>query len=70
MIDQSSFGRLSDGSEANLWEISTSDGLTVRVTDFGAAVQGIVVPDKNGRLVDVALGYESAGEYERNMGSD
>ena len=38
-------------------------GLCASVTDLGATVQSILVPDREGRLADVALGFDSGQEY-------
>ena len=56
------FGKAS-GREAKLISLSNKNGMTVNVTDFGANVVNIIVPDKNGNLKDVIIGYNSAQEY-------
>lgn len=41
-------------------------GMQVVVTDFGANIVSILVPDKNGNVKDVVLGYDNIKQYERN----
>ena len=57
-----SFGFLPDGREASIYTISFG-GLTAEVTDYGAALVSLWVPDKNGQLADVVLGYDDCNGY-------
>ena len=57
-----SFGMLPGGEAASLYTI-TGGGLTACITDFGATLVSLFVPDRDGKLSDVVLGYDSAAEY-------
>ena len=57
------FGKLSDGREATLYTLRNKKNTTVALSNLGAAVVSINVPDKNGVLGDVLLGYENAQGY-------
>ncbi len=46
-----------------LLQLTNINGMKVRLTNFGAYVQAIEVPDKNGTLNDIILGYDSAEQY-------
>ena len=59
------FGTLSDGRAVTAWRIDTAAGASLTVLDYGATVQSLCVPGRNG-LVDVVLGYDTAAEYEKN----
>lgn len=63
------FGTLADGREAHLYTITTSSGSSVTLTDFGATVVKVLVPDSLGRLGDVALGFDDLSIYEQNIGN-
>ncbi len=63
LIEVKNFGMLSDGGEALLYKIGNSTGAYITVTNYGATVVSVCVPDKNGRLTDVCLGYETLREY-------
>jgi aldose 1-epimerase len=63
------FGTLKDGREARLFTISTRSGSSVTLTDFGAAVVRLLVPDVRGRLEDVALGFDQLSLYEQDLGN-
>lgn len=60
------FGRLSDGRQVTAAKLKNRAGASVTVLDYGAAIQSLCVPARNGSLVDVVLGYDTAEEYERN----
>lgn len=64
-----SFGRLRDGSPAGLYILRNSKGMSAAVTNYGAALVSLNVPDRYGRMVDVVLGYEDAAAYEAGQGS-
>jgi aldose 1-epimerase len=46
--------------------VRNSAGASLSVTDYGATITSLCVPDKNGRLVDVVLGYDTEEEYRSN----
>jgi len=52
------YGRLPDGREAHLYTLSNSRGMRVRLTDYGAITVSVEVPDRDGALADVTLGYD------------
>lgn len=58
------FGLLSDGTEMALYTLRNSQGMEISITNFGATVQSIKVPTKDGMLLDVALGFEKIQDYE------
>ncbi len=48
-----------DGRAVDLFTIKNSRGMVVRLTNYGAKIVQIIVPDRNGVPGDVALGYDS-----------
>ena len=66
-VDKFPFGTLADGTEVTAFRIRRG-GMCAVVLDYGATLQALVVPGRTG-AVDVVLGYESAGEYERREGN-
>lgn len=50
------------------YTIKNSQGAYVVLTSLGATVRSIVVPDRNGVLGDVVLGYDTPSEYLENDG--
>jgi len=59
------FGLTHRGEQAHLYTIK-NDKITAKLTDFGATLVQLWVPDKNGTLADVVLGYEEAIGYVTN----
>ena len=47
----------------NLFTLTNSHGMTAEITNLGGRVVSLVVPDKNGILRDVVLGFEKVEEY-------
>ena len=62
------FGKLADGRSAGLYILESSDGMRAAVTDYGAALVSLAVPDSKGRLRDVVLGHDDASGYETGSG--
>jgi aldose 1-epimerase len=60
------FGRLSDGRQVTAAKLKNRAGASVTVLDYGATIQSLCVPARDGSLVDVVRGYDTAEEYERN----
>ena len=53
-----------DGKEIFLYTLRNKNGVEVAVTNFGATVQAIRTPDKNGHIDDITLGYDSLAGYQ------
>lgn len=62
------FGKNSKGEQAYFYEISNAAGMKAIVTDFGATLHSLYVPDKDGNFRDVVWGYDSVAEYEIDNG--
>lgn len=58
-LDPARFERCIDGSPVKLFKLRNAAGIVVAITNYGAKVEQILVPDRSGRLGDVALGYDS-----------
>ena len=63
-ITSKEFGRTKDGRRVTAFELQNGNGMLVRIIDLGAAVQSIIVPDRNGTPTDVVLGYDDVASYE------
>ena len=62
------FGSLSTGEEVKAYTITNDGGASCTVLDYGATVQALCVPNKDGGLTDVVLGYDTAAGYETGHG--
>lgn len=63
-ITKTHFGT-TEGREVDLYSL-ISEGIEVSITNYGGAITSIKVPDRNGKLGDVVLGYETLKEYVKN----
>lgn len=61
------FGTTRNGETASCYILKNSKGMKAVVSDFGAALLKLYVPDKNGKSQDVVLGYETLEDYENGM---
>ena len=55
-----------DGREVFLYTLENSKGMRAVVSDFGALIVRLYVPDHAGNCEDVALGYETLEQYLTN----
>lgn len=57
------FGTTSDGEHFSLYTLTNERGMSSGITDLGGCIVSLCVPDKDGRPVDIELGYDSAAGY-------
>lgn len=65
-----SFGVCASGKDALLVRLTNSNGMEVVLSNFGAMIQQLLIPSKNGEKVDVVLGYDSIADYEQTFKDD
>ena len=63
-----SFGTLPSGESASLYTIACGD-ITAAVTDYGANLVRLLVPDRNGVTADVVLGCDDCNGYRVTNGA-
>jgi len=66
-IERLAWGRTDDGA-IDLITLTNTHGLILKLTDYGATLVELHVPDRRGTLGDVALGFETLAEYVRTPG--
>jgi aldose 1-epimerase len=62
-VETTIFGRLSSKEEAQLFTIQNSHGITVKITNYGGAIVSILAPDRQGRMQDIVLGFDTLEGY-------
>ena len=62
-IIKQSFGKYSEGKEADLYILTNKNGVEVSITNYGGTVVSIKVPDRNGVFEDVVAGYDNVQDY-------
>ncbi|MAW99866.1 MAG: galactose-1-epimerase [Sphingomonas sp.] len=60
---RSTFGKLSDGTEIDAVTLTGANGVSATIISFGATLQAFRVPDRNGKLADIELGYDNLADY-------
>jgi len=65
-ISVSPFGKMSDGTPVSLYTMTNGKGITMKVMNYGGIIVSLQVPARDGKLIDVILGYDSLQAYEKN----
>ena len=65
-VTKESFGTTAKGEKVTLYKLTNSKGMIAEVLDFGAILKALYVPDRNGKLDDVVLGFDSIIPYQDN----
>ena len=61
-IEKAKWGE-ADGKEVDLYTLTNKNGLIVKITNYGALVTNLMVPDNKGKLGDIAFGYDNLADY-------
>lgn len=64
LVEKRAFGQNSKGQPATLYRFENKNGMAMEVSDFGATLRALLVPDKNNNFYDVVLGYDDPSGYE------
>lgn len=59
----SATAQVEDFDSIQLYTLKNDHNMTVKVTNYGAIITSIVVPDRDGKMADVALGYNRVEDY-------
>jgi aldose 1-epimerase len=61
--ERGTFGIMPDGRTVEAVTLKNKAGIAVRIIGYGASIQSVIVPGRNGTYADVALGYATLREY-------
>jgi aldose 1-epimerase len=62
-ISKAPFGKTSDGKPVAIYTLTNPGGMEAKITNYGGIVTQLHVPDRNGQLGDVVLGYDKLSSY-------
>ena len=62
-VQQGSFGQTPDGREVTIYTLNNANKLRARVIDYGAILVSLDVPDREGKVDDITLGFDDLGSY-------
>lgn len=57
------WGKAEDGTPIHIYTLRNSNGMEARVSDFGGTLVSLTVPDRDGKMADVLLGFDKAEDY-------
>lgn len=60
------FGAAKSGEEVSKYTLENKNGIKMTVISLGATIVSLEVPDKDGNMRDVMLGYDTAADYQNN----
>ena len=64
-VKRERFGQLSNGTVVEAVTLAGSNGVSARIITYGATLQALNAPDRNGKVADVTLGYDDLASYEK-----
>ena len=62
-LNPTKFQTVVNDAQTNLYTLKNKSGMEVCITNFGGRIVSIMVPDKNGEMKDVVLGFDSIADY-------
>ncbi len=62
-VTSAPFGKTQDGKPVTVFTLTNANGMRVRAMTYGAIILSIEVPDRSGKIADVALGFDSLDGY-------
>ena len=63
-VARKSFGKMPDGKNVSLFILTNANKMQVSLLDYGATVKEILVPDRDGKLANVSLGFSNLKDYQ------
>lgn len=66
-VSSDTFGMLSDGRAAKLYTLRNAHGLVAKITDYGATITELAVPDRAGELTSIVLGSDDFEAYQQGQ---
>lgn len=62
-MQKQSFGKTDDGQQVDLYILTNKHGMEAAISNYGGTVVTLEVPDRDGKLDDVVLGYDKLEDY-------
>lgn len=63
-IVKEEFGTLATGQVIDIYTLTSSTGIEMKVMTYGAAITSLMVPDRNGNMANITLGFDNLASYE------
>lgn len=62
-LDKNNFGTTIDGKQTGLYTLKNHKGMEANITNYGGRLVSLWVPDRNGKMTDVVVGFKSVQDY-------
>ncbi|WP_295728202.1 aldose epimerase family protein [uncultured Muribaculum sp.] len=62
-IDPSAFDTIVNGKQTALYTLTNANGLEAGITNYGGRIVSLMVPDRNGDMRDIVLGFDNINDY-------
>jgi aldose 1-epimerase len=63
VITRAAWGETPEHRKVNLYTLTNANGMIVRLSTYGAVIQSLEIPDRNGKLADIVRGFDSLTGY-------
>jgi aldose 1-epimerase len=57
------FGVTKDGKNVDLYTLTNKNGMEAKITNYGGILVSLLAPDRNGKMADIVLGYDTLAQY-------
>ena len=65
-VKKEPYGKMPDGTAVDLYTLTNANGLKIKIITYGATITDVEVPDRNGKLSNVALFRDSLDDYMKS----
>jgi aldose 1-epimerase len=62
-VTNEKFGQTADGRKVDIYTLTNDNNLSAQIINYGGIVTSLTTPDRNGKLIDVVLGYDTLDGY-------
>src|SRR5262249_7422217 len=62
-VKKEAFGKTGDGVAVDLYTLTNASGMKAKIMTYGAILTELDVPDRDGKMADVVLGFENLKDY-------
>jgi aldose 1-epimerase len=63
VITRTAWGETPEHRKVDLYTLSNANGMVVRLSTYGAVIQSLEIPDRNGKTADIVRGFDSLAGY-------
>ena len=62
-VEKKEFGKTKDGTAVDIYTLTNANGMKAKITNYGGIITELHVPDRDGKLADVVLGFKTLNDY-------